>query len=330
MPRFILKISLFFLSLFQLALLSCNKDDEPEPVKPPVYEIDSDKPIVICEQLYNRIIIVDSLSQRIIWEWKATSSGLPKAQVSWFNNPDEAKPIYNNKYIVITASAGGGAAIIRIADKKIMFYAYVGGNPHSAEILPDGNLVVACSTGEDDSSNSILIYKVDTLSSPASSYKAKYSVYSAHNVVWDNNNQVLMATANNKMHYYTYNFDSNNPELQLQQIVNIPGSGAHDLFPVYGENALWLTNSTAVYKYDIATKVSNITNFSMEDIKSVSSGPSGYGVLLMKPKESHWSDEVINSNGERAFYGVNYRMYKARWFIDNPFSYGSGSDFIQP
>ena len=292
-------------------------------------EIESDRPMIICEQLEDRVIIVDSLSQKILWEWKAATSGLPVQHINWFKHIDEAKPVYHKKYILTTASAGGGVAIIRIADKKVMFYA-CGSNTHSAEILPDGNLVVACSTGDTETSSSLLIYKVDTLNSPASAYKSKVEVYSAHNAVWDNKNQVLMATADTKMNYYKYNFDSNNPKLVLQQSVDLPGTGAHDLFPVYGENALWLTNSSAVYKYDIETKVAAEASFSMPNIKSISSGPAGYGILLIKPKTSYWTDEIINSKGERAFYGIYYKMYKARWFIDNPFSYGGDSDFIQP
>jgi len=332
MPRYTIKsIFILFALLLQFISSSCSKEEISKPVVKRTYTIKSDRPIIICEQLEDRVIIVDSASQNIIWEWVSAKSGLPTDHISWFKHIDEAKPIYNKKYILVTASAGGGVAIIRISDKKVMFYACPGANTHSAEILPDGNLVVACSTSDTSpNANSLLIYKVDTLSSPAGTYNAKYSVYAAHNAVWDNKNQCLMATANNNLNYYKYNFDSNNPKLTLQNIVNLPASGSHDLFPVYGENALWLTNAVGVYKYDIATKVATQVRFSLPTIKCVSSGPAGYGILLVQPKTDYYTDEVIDSDFKRVFYGINYRIYKARWFIDNPFSYGEGSDFIQP
>lgn len=332
MSNSIMKTLFPFLALILILSISCTKDEEikTNTVKKS-YVITSSRPIVICEQLEDRVIIVDSASQNIVWEWVAALSGLPSSHISWFKHIDEAKPIYNKKYVLVTASYGGGVAIIRISDKKVMFYACPGSNTHSAEILPDGNLVVACSTSETaPNANSLLIYKVDTLSSPAGSYVAKYTVYSAHNAVWDYQRQLLMATTSSTLNYYKYNFDGVHPSLTLQETVKLPASGSHDLFPVYGEDALWLTNAVGVYKYDIATKTAVQVSFSLPTIKCVSSGPAGYGTLLVQPKKDYYTDEVINSDFKRVFYGTNYRIYKARWFIDNPFSYGGGSDFKQP
>lgn len=286
--------------------------------------------IVLCEQNKNSILIVDSVTQKKVWEWYPSDVGLPLNRISWFKNLDEAKPVYNKKYILITASAGGGVAMVRIADKKIMFYTCPDANTHSAEVLPDGNIVVACSTGDTEANNKLLVYKVDTLNPYVTTYHSKVDVYSAHNAVWDKKKQRLMATANNKMNIYTYNFDKNDPQLHLTEQINLSGTGAHELFPVYGENALWLTTRDYISKYNIESKTETIVNFSLPNIKSISSGPAGYGILLINPKESYYTDEITNSNGGSAFYGKNYKMYKARWFVDNQFSYEKNAEFRQP
>jgi len=41
----------------------------------------------------------------------------------------------------------------------------------------------------------------------------------------------------------------------------------------------------------------------------------------MLPKEQWWSDEVKKLSGEKVFQQEGLKIYKARWFLSNSFSY---------
>ena len=91
----------------------------------------------------------------------------------------------------MTAS-GGAVALIRLSDHKLMFYANCGQNPHSAEVLPDGNIVTAESkSGE---INTFVVDTVKVLGAKANTVK----LGNAHNVVWDKKRSYLYATATKK------------------------------------------------------------------------------------------------------------------------------------
>ena len=169
-------------------LSACSKDEEEGPYVPwrpgdqteETIELDkATKVMILTEQAKNRIVMIDQPTGKVAWEWTAADSGLSAAEQAWFDLPDEAKPVYNCTCVLVTAS-GGGVALIRIADKKAMFYAKPGGNPHSAEVLPDGNVVVASSTG-----NLLSVYVYNEDASYVSKPAFTMPVYSAHNVVWD-------------------------------------------------------------------------------------------------------------------------------------------------
>jgi len=333
--------SLNLLSLiFLLAFSSCKKDLKPimdfsnpdigngsEDVEVPTLE-NSTRPILLSEQSQGRAMIVDSLSQGIMWQWKA-SDHLSASQANWFQNIDEAKAVYNRKYVLITASSGG-VALVRVSDKKIMFYTNAKGSPHSAEILPDGNIVVASSTDGSIDGDALKIYVVDSLNAYVPNEKVRYTLRFGHNVVWDSRRELLWATDSDYLYSYTYTNSGDNPQLtRSSEIIPVPDSSPHDLFPQYGQDALYLTTATGIYVFDIVSKKFTVASFSRGNIKSVSSGPGGFGTLLLLPNESYWSNEVINSSGNRAYYMQGLRIYKARWFINNTFSYPENHQYSQ-
>lgn len=286
--------------------------DKPDP---PATVADCKKCIVLAEQLHNRVAIADVASQQIFWEWKPEQSNIKTEHLAWFTNTSDVKPVYNGKYLLVTAS-GGGVALVRIADKKTVFYAYAGGNTHSAELLPDGNIVSASSTG-----NFMTVFKVDTTKAAVDVYSRNFPLAFGHNVVWDEKNQVLWSAADHQLLSFTYNFNCDLPELTQKETIDLPGKDAHDLFPVYGQNALWLTNTTNVYTYNFDNKKLEQANVLQANIKSVSSGDAALPIIIIRPKTSWWTDEVLDAKGNSVFYQSGLKIYKARWYLDNTFSY---------
>lgn len=280
--------------------------------------------MIITDQAEPAIDIVDiARDGQRIWSWSPSRSNIPADKLGWFSNPDDAKPVYNNKYLLINAS-GGGVALVRIADGETVFYAHAGKNPHSSEVLPDGNIVTASSTD-----NRLVIFHVDTSVSPETVYRKVLFMPFAHNVVWDKKRKILWSAGDRYLYALQYNFNCRFPDLTLKDSFRIPGNDAHDLFPVYGTDSLWLTNPGGVYTIDLKSMQVSPAHFKFtENIKSVSSGPSGWPVIAMKPKTSWWSDKVLDSKGNILFEEAGMKIYKARWFLPNEFSYDLSKQLI--
>lgn len=283
-----------------------------------------DRYLLLAEQSQNRISVVNATNGTFFWNWKAgVNNNVSAAHVSWFTNPSDAKRVYNGLYILATAS-GGGVALIRQSDKKAVFYANPGGNPHSAELLPDGNTVTASSTG-----GYLMIHKMDTLHHPSTAFTRKITQEDAHNVVWDKTRQRLWSASKNKLYAYSYNFSCTSPNLTLVKTVTLPAGNAHDLFPVYGQDSLWISTSNKVWvvnlNTDAVTEVSTLAR-----IKSVSSGGTGYPTVVLQGLNATdwWNTKVINMNtGATVFEGTGLKIYKARWKIMNAFSYPANDVF---
>ncbi|RAJ75596.1 hypothetical protein CLV59_109210 [Chitinophaga dinghuensis] len=309
------RISLFSVFFLLLTVLSKAGDKHPR--------VEScDKCIVIAEQSQHRIVIADVHSGKVIWEWRPDRSNVQSDHVKWFSNPSEAKVVYNRRYVLMTAS-GGGVALIRIADKKVVFYAYAGGNTHSAELLPDGNIVSASSTG-----NFLTVFRTDTTHFPDGVYTKQVPIEFGHNVVWDPGNNKLWSVGMSSIHAFRYNHNCAAPDLVTDTTIAMPGNEGHDLVPVYGEKRLWLTNASNVYYFDVNRKKLTPADRVLQDnIKSVSSGPAGFPTIVIRPKESWWTDEVLDAGAKTVFQHKGWKIYKARWVLPDTFSNPDGFDF---
>ncbi len=274
--------------------------------------------VVITNQAMSSIDIVDlDRNGKLLWRWDPQYADIEADKKKWFSAPDDAKPVYHKNYILINAS-GGGVALIRIIDKKVVFYAYAGKNPHSSEILPDGNIVTASSTD-----NKLVIFAVDTAASGNHQvYRQDFYLPFAHNVVWDKKRKLLWSAGDNHLYKLEYNFDKDHPALEKIDSLALPGENAHDLFPVYGKDLLWLTTTDNVYVINLESGQIRPAHFKFhQHIKSVSSGPEDWPILIMKPKVKWWTDVIINPSGKVLFRKDGMEAYKARWFLENAFSY---------
>ena len=78
------------------------------------------------------------------------------------------------------------------------------------------------------------------------------------------------------------------------------------------------------YQPDTAEKFLDVEIFQQNTIKSISTGPEGYSTIVMRPTSggsNWWSAEVCDMKGNRLFNRAGYQIYKARWYVENPFGY---------
>lgn len=275
--------------------------------------------IVGTEQAGSRIVIMEpgvdwSRPEAVRWEWSAENNPeIRPEHRKWFRYPDEAKCVLGGTHLLMTA--GGGAALIRISDRKVIYYVFVGGNPHSAELLPDGNLVTASSTG-----NYLRIYHIpaDAEIDPEQVYSVKIPMEDAHGAVWDSEAKVLRASGLYGIVDFRYNFDKKSPMLERVAEHPVYPDGkkfyGHDLYPKRGTKTFFLSGID-VRIFDPADDSYRVIS-SAKNIKSVDALP-GQEPIVNEPQKEWWTDSVsrLNQDGADEFRTLpEARFYKFRWF----------------
>ena len=199
-------------------------------------------------------------------------------------------------------------------------------NPHSAELLPDGNVVTASSDG-----NYLKLFHLAKYrpGDPGATPFQQYFVDDAHGVVWDAKRQRLWSSGRFGIVEWKYHPDGRAPSLEQVAIHPLadPRSqnayqrvNGHDLYPVAGRDQLFLTTAENIYLFDPDTRTYSLFR-AIPSIKSIGlSAPLPGGVLvMMKPSEKWWSPGLFfpdNDSLSRRCTLPGAKIYKARWMPD--------------
>lgn len=277
--------------------------------------------VIACEQTTHKVMIFKTGAdwndpESVVWEW-APYEVLPEDQSKWFNHVDECKPVLNGAAILCTASSGG-AAMIRVSDKKLLFLGHPGGNTHSIALLPDGNIVTASSTGK---ILCLFVTPEERDEVEVTPVFKKYELDGGHGVVWDAKRKILWALGSHDLVGYEYVGTKDAPELKEVVRVKLVGTqvNGHDLYPAPGYDAL-MTTGKGINVFDPETRTFE-TVANMSGIKSVSLSPEGV-TLMQRADEEWWSDKIYFGDSKDTVVGQRdgARFYKARWFVNNDFS----------
>ena len=166
--------------------------------------------IIACEQAKHRLLLLDAAAPwerdtAGAWAWSAADAAdIAKDHQAWFKYPSEAKPVLGGTHVLATFSSNA-VVLVRLRDHKTIFYANAGGNPHSATLLPDGNIATASSEG-----GYLTLFHVVPSDPPHSEHvvSKRVPMRDAHGVHWDEARQRLWALGGDELKRFRYLPDS--------------------------------------------------------------------------------------------------------------------------
>ena len=256
----------------------------------------------------------------ITWSWDATAAastlGLAENRC---NHLDDCKPVDNGKKLLCTSSYNW-CVLLDIATKEILFHTTATPNAHSAELLPNNRLVVACSEGSGTGNNSVQLYDI----SQPNQILYQSALGSAHGVVWNETTQRLYAIGGQSLQVYKLkDWETASPSLELEKTVQTPQGGLHDMSYV-NSNTLCIGGRRA-YLYDIgANQFTEMTLFAASiAIKSINyndeTGELWYTDSTKPEGSQSWSTQTIRyatdknaSTETRTIKVPDLDMYKVR------------------
>ena len=196
---------------------------------------------------------------------------------------------------MLGSSSGGWAGIIDYETKEILFEALVPNGPHSIELLPNGDLVVASSGGDNWDTKGYLRYF--PLSTGSTTHSDDLKVPSAHGVQWDPVQEVLWALQyDGVIAVQIRNYGTKDAKLvklsDMGATFNGKDASGHDLSPVYGQPGKYWVTAGRVWIFDSETNTLTEnykyrSGYNASSVKGIAYFPDG--TMVSTPSNSKGS-----------------------------------------
>lgn len=190
----------------------------------------------------------------IVWEWK------PDAKQGWKLAPervlhslDDVKlrwSEYYQKDVVIMTASNNWAGIADYTTGECLWEADVPYMPHAIEMLPDGDIVIGGSGGNDYMTEGCVMY-YDITSGDNCMQTDRQLLSSTHGLAWDPKEGVLWATGWERL--VAYRIKDKKLELVEGKGCKLLHTNGHDLsMDYYDHDQLFMTVGDKVYKFSKA------------------------------------------------------------------------------
>ena len=272
-------------------------------------------------------------NEAIVWTWTPTEEKgwkVPFKRLKY--SIDDAKLRWSEYYqreVVLITSSWHWAGIADYATGECLWEWDVPNSPHSVDMLPNGDIVIAGS-GRDDhqlEEGCLMYYSISK--GEQCQMEDCYMFPRAHGAVWDPQNEVLWAVGMWELAAFTIS-----PEGKLCRIENkgglLPSDNGHDLSQDYCDADLLMISSSNVYKF---SKSQNkfLTEYAYSDIlyahndvKGVSNYKDGTATYCIGTgvTTSYGTDtfyviepgEEPRSSVQKAYVFEDFSFYKLRNF----------------
>jgi hypothetical protein len=247
-----------------------------------------------------------------IWSWKASErKELPDSVKSRLGTTDECKLVEGGKSVLVTSS-GGAVVLIEKETGRVSFYA-LAANAHSADILPGGRLAVAASHEPDGSGDRLIVFDLSVPGKEICSAALPWG----HGAVWDEKRQVLWALGDQDIRVFRIeNRESGKPFLERLEVIELPESGGHDLYPVPGSTWLSVTTGGHCWLFERDRKIFKLHPYLADsaNVKSISVNQStGQLAWIGAEGDNWWAQRVHLLNPAQNLLFPGMHLYKARW-----------------